>query len=79
MDADQLWTFIRDIPDFPQPGVVFRDITPLLGDAGAFHDVVGRRPALREQMVAMVDALPSADCPPPSPGTWCPPHATEGR
>ena len=37
MDADQLWPFIRDIPDFPQPGVVFRDITPLLGDAGAFR------------------------------------------
>jgi adenine phosphoribosyltransferase len=37
VDADQLWPFIRDIPDFPQPGVVFRDITPLLGDAGAFR------------------------------------------
>ena len=28
--------FIRAIPDFPQPGVVFRDVTPLLADAGAF-------------------------------------------
>jgi adenine phosphoribosyltransferase len=37
VDADQLWPFIRDIPDFPQPGVVFRDITPLLGDATAFR------------------------------------------
>jgi len=37
VDPDQLWPFIRDIPDFPQPGVVFRDITPLLGDAGAFR------------------------------------------
>ncbi|MDQ1430024.1 MAG: adenine phosphoribosyltransferase, partial [Actinomycetota bacterium] len=35
--ADDLWPFIRDIPDFPQPGVVFRDITPLLGDADAFR------------------------------------------
>jgi adenine phosphoribosyltransferase len=26
---------IRDIPDFPQPGVVFKDITPLLADASA--------------------------------------------
>ena len=32
--------------------------------------------ALRTQIVAMLDALPSPDCPPPSPGTWCPP--TEG-
>jgi adenine phosphoribosyltransferase len=32
--------FIRDIPDFPQPGVLFRDITPLLGDASAFRSVV---------------------------------------
>ncbi len=31
-----LASYIRDIPDFPQQGVVFKDITPLLGDAGAF-------------------------------------------
>lgn len=31
---------IRDIGDYPKPGVTFRDITPLLGDAGAFHRAV---------------------------------------
>ena len=31
---------VRDIPDYPQPGVVFKDITPLLGDAEAFGAVV---------------------------------------
>ena len=31
---------VRDVPDYPQPGVLFKDITPLLGDADAFGDVV---------------------------------------
>jgi adenine phosphoribosyltransferase len=29
---------IRDIPDYPKPGIVFKDITPLLADPGAFGD-----------------------------------------
>jgi len=33
---------------------------------------MARLAALRTEMVAMVDALPSANCPPPEPGTWCP-------
>ena len=33
MDIKQ---FIRDIPDFPQPGILFRDITPLLKNPAAF-------------------------------------------
>jgi adenine phosphoribosyltransferase len=40
MDAGWLAAHIRDIPDFPQPGVVFKDITPLLGDVDAFRFVV---------------------------------------
>ncbi|QGQ19394.1 adenine phosphoribosyltransferase [Cellulomonas sp. JZ18] len=32
---------LRTVPDFPEPGVQFRDIMPLLADAGAFADVVG--------------------------------------
>lgn len=31
---------IRDIPDFPQPGIVFKDITPLLGDPQAFRTCI---------------------------------------
>jgi adenine phosphoribosyltransferase len=33
---------IRDIPDFPQPGIVFKDITPVLSDHAAFSEVVDR-------------------------------------
>ena len=38
----ELKQYIRDIPDFPKPGIVFRDITPLLADAAAFRSVVDR-------------------------------------
>lgn len=34
-------SLLRDIPDFPKPGVVFEDITPLLDDHAAFGAVVG--------------------------------------
>ena len=32
--------FIRDIPDFPEPGILFRDITPLLASPAAFDHAV---------------------------------------
>lgn len=31
---------MRDVPDFPQPGVLFKDFTPLLGDGAALRQVV---------------------------------------
>jgi adenine phosphoribosyltransferase len=36
----QLSSLIRDIPDFPEPGVVFKDITPVLADASAFAELI---------------------------------------
>ena len=47
-----LTRYIRDIPDFPTKGILFRDITPLLQDGPAFHQAIrtlaarhqGRRP-----------------------------------
>ncbi|MDA3959705.1 MAG: adenine phosphoribosyltransferase [Planctomycetota bacterium] len=39
MDLDSL---IRDIPDFPKPGITFKDITPLLGDPRGLAVVVDR-------------------------------------
>lgn len=35
-------SLIRDIPDFPQPGILFKDITPVLADPQAFREVVDR-------------------------------------
>lgn len=35
------FALIRDVPDYPTPGVLFRDITPLLADASAFATVIG--------------------------------------
>ena len=37
-----LRAFVRDIPDFPSPGIVFRDITPLLLDATALDAAVAQ-------------------------------------
>lgn len=37
---EQLTSLIRDIPDFPEPGVVFKDITPVLADGPAFTALV---------------------------------------
>ena len=39
---DWLGSHIREVADFPRPGVVFKDITPLLGDAAAFAMAVDR-------------------------------------
>ena len=39
-DAEWLKERIRDIPDFPKPGVVFKDITPLLADSEALRVVI---------------------------------------
>lgn len=40
IDTDWVRGLIRDIPDFPKPGVAFRDITPLLGNGPAFQRAV---------------------------------------
>ena len=37
---EHLSALIRDIPDFPEPGIVFKDITPVLADGAAFGDLV---------------------------------------
>jgi adenine phosphoribosyltransferase len=39
-DFERLRGRIRDVPDFPQKGIVFKDITPLLADEAAFSSVI---------------------------------------
>lgn len=39
---ERIRSLIRDVPEFPSPGILFRDVTPLLGDADAFREVVKR-------------------------------------
>jgi adenine phosphoribosyltransferase len=53
----QLAAFIREIPDFPKPGVLFRDITPLLADPAAFRQTVTELAApFRDQKIDIVAA-----------------------
>jgi adenine phosphoribosyltransferase len=40
LNHDQLKALVRDVPDFPQEGIVFKDITPLLADELAFSTVI---------------------------------------
>ena len=40
-DTAALRRAIRDIPDFPKPGIVFKDITPLLGNGQLFGQAIG--------------------------------------
>jgi adenine phosphoribosyltransferase len=38
--TERLRVLIRDVPDFPKPGIVFKDITPLLADEAGFSTVI---------------------------------------
>ena len=40
LDTEQLCATIRTVPDFPKPGIQFRDITTLLADPAALHSSV---------------------------------------
>jgi len=46
--AVDLRSRIRDVPDFPRPGIVFKDIMPLLADAGALREAVEQLAAYAE-------------------------------
>jgi adenine phosphoribosyltransferase len=52
--AVELKKLIRDIPDFPQPGILFRDITPLIGDAQGLATIIDQ---LAEPWLGKVDRV----------------------
>ena len=57
MGNNQLKSFIRDVPDFPKKGIVFKDITPLLKDPRAFREAVDALTEhYRRQAVSLVVA-----------------------
>ena len=51
--------FIRDIPDFPKPGILFKDITPLLANPPAFHEAI--RQLLEHCRGRSIDAVAAAE------------------
>jgi len=57
MPEIDLKRYIRDIPDFPKPGILFRDITPLLGSPEALRETIRRMAApYKNQLVNSVVA-----------------------
>ena len=60
MNADQLKKAIRDVPDFPKPGIIFKDITPILGDPKLFRAAVdillAKHKGVKVDKIAAIDA-----------------------
>ena len=54
-----LRSYIRDIPDFPKPGILFKDITPLLADPSAFEYAIARMAA--HYAKTDIDAIAAAE------------------
>lgn len=57
MDLKQ---YIATIPDFPKPGIIFRDITPLMSDGKAFHEATVQIQAFAQQVNAEVIVGPES-------------------
>jgi adenine phosphoribosyltransferase len=60
MTLEEIRSFVRDVPDFPKPGILFKDITPLLADAAAFRattDILVERVApLRADAILAIES-----------------------
>ncbi len=60
VDLQRLRAAVRDVPDFPKPGILFKDITPILGDGELFQIAVNGfvevARAARAEKIAGIDA-----------------------
>jgi len=59
MTVDPAWlaSRLRDVPDFPKPGIVFKDVTPLMADVEAFAATVDALAAAARAFPTPVDAV----------------------
>jgi len=48
--APDLREFVRDVPDFPKPGILFRDLTPLMRDPDGWQEVIRQLSAVCERL-----------------------------
>ena len=56
--SDRIRSAIRDVEDYPRPGIVFKDITPVLADAALTRDIVGFMvDAYRDKSIDVVAAI----------------------
>jgi adenine phosphoribosyltransferase len=51
--------YLRDVPDFPKPGILFKDISPLLGDAEALRATIARLAGIAWGKIDKVAAIES--------------------
>lgn len=58
-DVQELKRSIRAIPDFPKPGILFRDITPLLNDREKFRDCIDHFVSLTKEKIDFVVSIES--------------------
>jgi adenine phosphoribosyltransferase len=54
LDTAALVALVRDVPDFPQPGIIFRDITPLLGNGAALRSAVDALAGLYQEIDSVI-------------------------
>lgn len=61
MNEAELKSLIRDVPDFPRPGVLFRDVTPLLADPVALRTAIELLAAQLREAAGGVDLVIGAE------------------